>query len=293
MIDRRSFLAAGAAASLSTLSNAQPTKERKLKKSLKYGMVGEGGSVLEKFRIVKEVGYDGIELDSPNGFSREEVLEAKEATGLEIPGVVDSAHWRHTLGDPRAEVRAKGVAALETALRDCHAYGGTTVLLVPGVVTETMAYGDVYRRSQDEVRKVLPLAKELGIQIAIENVWNHFLLSPLEAARYCDELDPSVVGWYLDVGNLIRNAWPEHWVQALGKRIFKLDIKEYSRKKRDDEGLWKGFGVGIGEGDCGWPRVMAALDGIGYEGWASAEVGGGDRKRLADILSRMERVLDA
>ena len=127
-------------------------------------------------------------MDSPNGFDTAEVLAAKEATGLEIPGVVDSAHWHATLGDPNPAVRARGVAALETALRDCKAYGGTTVLLVPGVVNADLPYHLVYERSQAEIRKALPLARELGVKIAFENVWNNFLLSPLEAARYVDEL---------------------------------------------------------------------------------------------------------
>ena len=290
MIDRRTFLAVGSAAALA--SAAPPRPRRKIKMALKYGMIGAGSTVLEKFQLAADVGFDGVEMDSPNGFDTAEVLAAKQATGLAIPGVVDSAHWHVTLGDPDPAVRARGVAALETALRDCKAYGGTTVLLVPGVVNADLPYHLVYERSQAEIRKALPLARELGVKIAFENVWNNFLLSPLEAARYVDELGDDVCGWFLDVGNLVRFAWPEHWVQALGPRILKLDVKEYSRKKQNEEGLGKGFQVKIGEGDCGWPRVMAALDEIGYEGWASAEVGGGGRERLEDILARMRRVLD-
>jgi hexulose-6-phosphate isomerase len=137
---------------------------------------------------------------------------------------------------------------------------------------------------------VLPLAGELGIRIAFENVWNSFLLSPLEAARYVDELDSPLVGWYFDVGNVVNYGWPEQWVRILNKRIFKLDIKEFSRAKRDSEGLWKGFGVKLLEGDCDWPAVMAALDEIGYRGWATAEVAGGDEPRLRDIADRMDRI---
>ena len=291
MIDRRTLLAASTATALSSATPASP--RRRIKKALKYGMIGAGSTVLEKFQLAAEVGFDGVEMDSPNGLDTAEVLAAKQESGLEIPGVVDSAHWHATLGDPDPTVRAQGVAALETALRDCKAYGGTTVLLVPGVVNASLPYHLVYERSQAEIRRVLPLARELGIQIAFENVWNNFLLSPLEAARYIDELGDDVCGWFLDVGNLVRFAWPEHWVQALGHRILKLDVKEYSRKKQNDEGLWKGFQVKIGDGDCGWPRVMAALDEVGYEGWASAEVGGGGRERLEEILTRMRRVLDA
>jgi hexulose-6-phosphate isomerase len=133
----------------------------------------------------------------------------------------------------------------------------------------------------------------LGVTIALENVWNNFLLSPLEAARYIDELGSARVGWYLDVGNLVLYGWPEHWVEALGPRIVKLDIKDYSRSRLDNEGRWKGFGVGIGEGDAGWERVMAALDRAGYSGWASAEVGGGGRERLTQVFDRMSAVLQA
>ena len=130
---------------------------------------------------------------------------------------------------------------------------------------------DAYERSQAEIRKAIPLAEELGVKIAIENVWNHFLLSPLEAARYVDEFKSDAVGWHFDVGNIIASGWPEQWIDILGKRIQKLHIKEYSRAKRDKEGLWKGFQVDYLEGDNNWPVVMKALDDIGYRGWAIAE----------------------
>src|SRR5690606_23282712 len=88
---------------------------------------------------------------------------------------------------------------------------------------------------------------------------------------------------YFDVGNVVNFGWPEQWVRILGRRIVKLDVKEFSRSKRDAEGLWKGFDVEIGEGDCDWPAVMAALDEVGFAGWATAEVAGGGRERLAGI----------
>jgi len=137
---------------------------------------------------------------------------------------------------------------------------------------------------------LIPYAEETGIKIAIENVWNNFLISPLEAARYIDELDSEMVGWYFDVGNIVRYGWPEQWIRILDKRIMKLDVKEYSRKKQSEEGIWKGFDVELMEGDCNWPAVMEALDDIGYNGWASAEVPGGDRKRLEDISKRMQKI---
>ncbi len=266
------------------------TAPRNIKKSLKFGMVGVEGSILDKFKLLREVGFHGVELDSPSNLDRDEVLRAKDETQLAIPGVIDSVHWSKPLSHPDPNVRGEGRRGLETALHDAKAYGATTVLLVPAVVNKQVSYAAAYERSQTEIRKVLPLAEELGVKIAIENVWNHFLLSPLEAARYIDEFDSPAIGWYFDVGNLINYGWPEHWIYTLDKRILKLDIKEYSRKKRDNEGLWKGFGVKLLEGDCDWPAVMKALDEIGYAGWASAEVSGGDEERLRDIVARMDRI---
>ncbi|QEC51074.1 hexulose-6-phosphate isomerase [Anseongella ginsenosidimutans] len=265
-------------------------KPLKIKKSLKFGMVEEEGTILEKFRLLKELGFDGVELDSPNNLDPDEILEAKKESGLELPGVVNSAHWSSPLSDPDPKVREKCVKALEQSLRDCKLYGGTTVLLVPGVVNQGVSYADAYKRSQEEIRKVLPLAKETGIKIAFENVWNNFLISPLEAARYVDEFDSPMVGWYFDVGNIVRYGWPEHWIEALGKRIIKLDIKEYSRKKQQEEGIWKGFNVELLEGDCNWPEVNKALEKIGYSGWASAEVPGGKRERLLTISQKMDAI---
>ena len=282
-IDRRRFVGLGGVALASAglgpaLAGARAPR---IRKAVKIGMVAGEMSLEDKFQLLVDLGFDGVELDSPNELDDDEVLAAKRATGIEIPGVVDSVHWRDTLGDPDPEVRARGRAGLETALRDARTYGATTVLLVPAVVNETISYDQAYSRSQAEIRKVLPLASELGIRIAIENVWNNFLLSPLEAARYVDQFESDVVNY----------GWPEQWIRILGHRVLKLDVKEFSRKKRNDEGLWKGFEAELGEGDCNWPAVVDALEEIGYDGWASAEVRGGDAERLADILRRMERIL--
>ena len=263
---------------------------RAIKKSLKFGMVGVEGSVLDKFKLLRRVGFDGVELDSPSNLDRDEVLCAKDETRLAIPGVIDSVHWSKPLSDADPNVRGEGRRGLETALHDAETYGATTVLLVPAVVNKQVPYAAAYERSQTEIRKVLPLAEDLGVKIAIENVWNHFLLSPLEAARYIDEFNSSAIGWYFDVGNIVNYGWPEQWIHTLGERILKLDIKEFSRKKRNEEGLWKGFGVKLLEGDCDWPAVMKALDEIGYRGWASAEVSGGGEERLRDIADRMDRI---
>ncbi len=285
----------GTAPSPGSSPGAFPGERTRFRRAVKIGMVGEGETLLDKFRLLVDLGYDGVELDSPNDLDPDEVLAARDQSGIAIPGVVNAWHWQYTLGDPDPRVRAKGREGLEIALRDAAKYGASTVLLVPAVVNERIDYTDAHERSRAEIARVLPLAEELGVSIALENVWNHFLLSPLEAAAYVDSFRSEWVGWYLDPGNLVRNAWPVHWVRALGPRILKLDIKDYCRTKRDREGLWAGFGVEIGEGDTDWPATIAALRAIGYpargEPWATAEVAGGDRRRLADVLARMDRFL--
>jgi hexulose-6-phosphate isomerase len=254
-------------------------------------MIEESVSVLEKFELLKRLGFDGVELDSPSELDEQEVLDARETSGLPIHGVVDSVHWQKTLSDPDPAVRDAGRAGLEHALHQAKAFGASTVLLVPAVVNKEVSYADAYIRSQAEIRKVLPLAEEVGVRIALENVWNQFLLSPLEFARYIDEFESDWIGAYFDVGNIVNYGWPEHWIRTLGPRILKIDIKEFSRQQRNDEGLWQGFRVELGEGDCDWPAVNAALEEIGYAGWATAEIPGGDAERLRDIAERMDRIL--
>ncbi len=289
---RRTFLRLGGgllvAASMPATGGAG---DRTVRKAVKYEMIAGDMSVLDKFQLLRSLGFDGVEMMSPASYDRDEVLAARDRSGIVIHGVVDSEHWRSPLSDPDPAVRARGREALEQALGDAKAYGSTTVLLVPAVVNKQVSYADAWERSQAAIRRVLPLAEEVRVRIAIENVWNNFLLSPLEAARYVDEFESPWIGWYFDVGNVVRYGWPDQWIRILDRRVLKLDLKEYSRVKRDNEGLWKGFNVEIGDGDCDWPSVRAALRDIGYEGWATAEVRGGDAARLRDIAQRMDSAL--
>jgi L-ribulose-5-phosphate 3-epimerase len=283
-------LAPGALAADASLDGAALPARRKLKKGVMWGTVGVKGSVLDKMKAIKDAGFEGTEMMSH--MDQEEVLRARDATSLAIPSVCGRDHWGKPLSDPDPKVRAEGLEALKQTLRDGKRYGASSVLLVPGVVTKQVSYADAYTRSQAEIRKALPLAEELGVKIAIENVWNHFLLSPLEAARYVDELHSPAVGWHFDVGNILNYGWPEQWIRILGPRIQKLHIKEFSREKRDKLGLWKGFDVPLLEGDNDWPAVMKAVDDIGYHGWAITEQGGGDSPAgLKDLCQRLEKIL--
>lgn len=302
-IDRRGFLAlgAGALAGASGVPSefivnppvpaAKPRPApRNIKKAVGIGMVADGATLLDKFKLLRELGFDGVELNRPDATKIEDVIKARDASGIVIANIIDSVHWGQTLSDPDPAVRKKGREGLEAALRDARALNCKTVLLVPAVVNEKVSYADAYIRSQEEIKRVLPLAKDLGVYICIENVWNHFLLSPLEAARYIDELQSPWVGFHFDVGNIINYGWPEQWIATLGSRIKNLHIKEYSRKKRDAEGLWKGFEVDLLDGDNHWPAVMKALDDIHYEGFGVAEISGGDRARLKVVAERMDKI---
>jgi hexulose-6-phosphate isomerase len=273
---RRQFLKASAlaAVALPPLARSQETppataRKRQIKKGMMYGSVPGSMPVLEKFKLIRQAGFEGVEVNS--GMNQEEVLQARDATGLVIASVVDTVHWQESLADPNPAVRQAGLEGLTAALHDCKAYGASSVLLVPAVVNQQVSYDEAYRRSAAEIRKVTGLAGQLGVKIAVENVWNQFLLSPLEAARYVDEFHSPAVAWHFDVGNVINTGWPEQWIRILGARIHKLHIKEFSRKKRDQEGLWKGFEVEYLEGDNNWPAVMKALDETGYRGWGTAE----------------------
>ena len=294
--NRRKFIKRSAAATLgfaaipNILFSRSISDRPLIKKSLKFGMVKEELSILDKFKLLKELGFDGVEMDSPNQLDDKEILAAKAATGLEIPGVVNSVHWKSPLSSADPKERAICVESMKSALHACKKYGGTTVLLVPAIVNEKVNYADAYHCSQEEIKKLLPIAEETGIKIAIENVWNNFLLSPMEAARYIDEFESEMIGWYMDIGNIVRYAWPEQWIRILGKRIIKVDIKDYSRKKQSEEGIWEGFKTKLGEGSVNWNAVNQALKEVGYQGWGSAEVAGGDRLRLKEISERMDLI---
>ncbi len=279
-----------------------------MRKALKFGMIQEGESIGDKLKIARDAGFEGVEFDAPSDLSTDEILEAKEKAGIEIPGVVCSTHWSKPLSHPDERVRLEGRHGLEKAILTCRDLGGSQVLLVPAVVNNEVSYAEAYERSRIELQRVVnTVAAESAISIALENVWNNFLLSPIEASRYIDDvLSPKVnhifqtangtfaqrLGWYFDVGNIWAYGWPAHWLEVLGPQaVLRLDIKGYSRAKADKEGKWAGFGVEIGEGDVPWESVRDWIRSTNWSGWAAAEVRGGDRTRLTDIAARMDRVL--
>jgi hexulose-6-phosphate isomerase len=283
-----------ASAALSTfpfhgLSANSTFAARTLKKGVMWGSIGTGKTIPEKFQAAKQAGFDGVEVMSH--LDRSEVLKARDATGMIIPSVCNAMHWKFLLSDPDPKVRAEGVAAMKISLEDAKAYGADTVLLVPGRVTETVSYDECWKRTVEEIKKVIPLAEQLNVKIAIENVWNNFLLSPVEAAYYVDHFQSKIMAFYFDCGNIMIYGWPEQWIKILGSRIPKVHIKEFSTKIADSQGKRAGFGVKLTEGDVNWSAVMQALDSIGYTGWTTIEQPGGNTPEgLRDLCVRLEKI---
>jgi L-ribulose-5-phosphate 3-epimerase len=276
-----------ATGSLSAQEAAKPA--HKLRKAIMGGTLGIKGSLIEKYKAAKEAGYEGVEPSG--GMNQQEVLDALGQSGLQAASVCCHTHWKQTLTHDDPAVREQGLQGVLTTLRDAKAYGADSILVVPGVVSETLPYDVAWVRSIAEIKKAVPLAKELGVKISIENVWNNFLLSPLEAVRYLDEVGDPIVGWHFDIGNVLRYGWPEQWIKILGKRINRIHVKEYSAKKMKDEGVWKGFDCDLTEGTNNWPAIMQALDDVGYTGWAISEQRGGiNSGGLKMLTERMDKI---
>lgn len=291
MISRRMFLGTACAASVVSVvdqlcaAKGDADIGRHIYKSLKWNMVRTEGSTLEKFRLVKELGYDGIELDSPDDVDKAEALKVSQQVGLPIEGIVNATHWQIRHSDPDEAVRALALKNMQTAIRDARLVGADSVLLVPGKVTDPdrESHDHVWERSIADIRRLLPLAEELKVRILIENVGNGFCTQPQLFAKYIDEINSPWVGIHFDIGNHVLLSQPADWIRVLGARIRKLDVKDRVKGSREM--------APIGDGAVDWAAVRQALTEVGYRGWAAAEVPGGDRQRLAEVLAQMDRVL--
>jgi hexulose-6-phosphate isomerase len=300
-MNRRSFLhdlafALGVSPFALGLRAAETPRAGRIRKGYMLSAFPAGGRdlpTLEKFQMIKAAGFAGVE---PRGLmDQEEVLRARDATALEIPSVVIGSQTR-MLNSPVPSQRAQAIEALRQSLRDAKRYGARAVLTIAGGVDEKTGYAENWDRTQAAIREALPLAAELGVKIAIENVWNNFLLSPIEMAKYIDDFNSPWVAVHFDIGNMMYVGWPEHWIRVLGKRIATLHIKEYSRKKHESEGKRKGFEVDYLEGDNNWKAIMKALGDIGYEGWAITEPayrppGVEPAARLKQISEKLDQIL--
>ena len=288
-IDRREFLGAGLLAAAGALAPRAARAAGAPRKAVLISMLPKELSYPDRFKMAVDAGFAGIEMRTvPDPKEAEEIRAASAGSGLRIHSVMNADHWTYPLSSSDAVVVNKSVAGMETSLRNAKLWGADTVLLVPAVVNPETAYRDAWTRSQQVIReRILPLAQELKVVVAVEEVWNKFLLSPIEFARYVDELASPWVKAYFDVGNVVFYGYPQDWVRTLGPRIAKVHLKDFQLDRPGGRFAWKN----LGEGDIDWVEVRRAFDAIGYDGWMTTEINGGDAAYLKDVVARFDRFL--
>ena len=258
-----------------------------MKKGICIGSL-PGNSTETRFKLAKEAGFDGVEIGTlENDNDRHQTKEIAEQHGLEVISVMNSKHWSYPLSDADDEVRAESCAGMLDSIITAKAVGAETVLLVPAVVNDKTSYEDAYQRSQAEIRKLIPEAKEKGITIAIENVWNKFLLSPIEFCRYIDEFDSETITAYFDVGNIVLYGYPQQWIRSLGNRIAKVHVKGFNANESR-------FTYLIEDCTIDWNAVMSALAEIGYDDYMTAELPvdrDNPEGRVHSISDDMDRII--
>jgi hexulose-6-phosphate isomerase len=306
--NRRRFLAAGAAcvAGSATLAAAtaaeqatepapvvRPPEGKRILLSCKLGMIpreqnGQKLSLAQRLSLAGEAGLDGVDLDQAAECSPEQAREAVAQSGIFVHNAINHAHWSQRLTSADEAERAQGRANIEHCLRVAHAAGGSGVLIVVGRGSDGPA-DEIEERCRAEIKKMLPLAASLGQPILIENVWNQMFYDheapPEQSAerfvQFVDSFNSPWVGMYYDIGNHWKYGQPGDWIREFGYRCVKLDVKGFSRASDKF--------TDIGEGDLPWDQVRKALDDIGFTGWATAEVGGGDVKRLTQVRQQMQK----
>lgn len=257
-----------------------------VKKGLVMDMLPSRLSYADRFKLARDVGFEVVQAPTtPEKHEAEEIKKAADAANIRIDSVMNMDHWKYPLSSSDAAVVAKSMEGMRTSLQNAKLWGSDAVLLVPAVVNAQTPYRDAWTRSQTEIRKLLPMAAELKIVIAIEEVWNKFLLSPLEMNQYIQEFQsPWIKAWF-DVGNVVLYGYPQDWIRTLGKSIYKVHLKDFKRK--EDGYAW----VNLGDGDVDWAAVRQAFGEVGYSGSVIAELDGGDEAYLRDVSKRIDRLL--
>jgi hexulose-6-phosphate isomerase len=257
-----------------------------IKKGILLDMLPANLSCADRLKLAREIGFEVLQAPTePDEHKAEELRKAADAAQIRIDSVMNMDHWKYPLSSSDPTVVEKSLAGMRTSLQNAKLWGSDVVLLVPAVVSPQTSYREAWTRSQYEIRKLLPLAEELKVVIAMEEVWNRFLLSPLKMATYIDEFQsPWVKGWF-DVGNVVLYGYPQDWIRTLDKRIVKVHLKDFKRNK--DSYAW----VNLGEGDIDWAAVREAFAAIHYTGSATVELPAGDEAYLRDVSRRVDRLL--
>ncbi len=308
-LDRRSLLALGAgtvaagmsiagtarAAETGTPSVVTPPEGKCILLSCKLGMLpkeadGKKLSIVDRLKMAGEAGFDGVDFDQAAEFTPEEARKAVEESGVFVHNAINHAHWSQRLTSEKEQERAQGRANIEHCIRVSHAAGGSGVLIVIGRGGDGPA-DVIEERAREEIRKLLPLAASMGQMILFENVWNQMMYdhdgppdqSPERFIKFVDSFTSPWVGMYYDIGNHWKYAQPGDWIRAFGHRCVKLDVKGFSRAKN------KFVDITSEDDDLPWEQVQKALDDIHFNGWATAEVGGGNVERLTQVRKQMQK----
>ncbi len=258
--------------------------DQQLLKSVLISMLPKELSYVDRFKLAVDVGFVGMETQTlTDPTEAKEIGEAAREAGLKIHSVMNMAHWKYPLSSADPEVVERSMQGMETSLRNAKLWGADAVLLVPAVVNPETTYEEAWPWSQKQIRKLIPLARELGVVMAVEEVWNKFLLSAPEFVRYVDELDSPWVKAYFDVGNIVMYGYPQHWIRTLGDRIIRFHLKDFDTETRQF--------VQVREGSIDWPEVRKAIADIGFSGDLTVELRGGDQAYLHDVSSRVDQIL--
>jgi hexulose-6-phosphate isomerase len=254
-----------------------------MKKSISIWSFYGDWSLKEKMKLAKDAGFEGIELDvsgdgpitlESSDAEIDQIGELAAESGLTLSGLATGMYWEFNPASDNAETRANAKQVVEKQIRVASRLGVDAVLVVPGSVgadfipgCEELSYDLVWDRATAFIGNSLPLAKELGVSMCIENVWNKFLLSPREMGQFIDQFNDERVGSYFDVGNVLATGYPEHWISILGDRIRRVHVKDYRRAVGSVDGF-----VDLLSGDVNWPVVVQSLKASGYDGWVAAEM---------------------
>jgi L-ribulose-5-phosphate 3-epimerase len=257
-----------------------------IKKAVLISMLPKKMSYTDRFKLARDVGFEAIEAQTVKEEREAEAIKkAADAAKIRIHSVMNMDHWEYPLSSPDPAIVEKSIEGMKISLHNAKLWGADAVLLVPAVVTPQVTYQQAWERSQKQIRRLMPLAEELKVIMAVEEVWNKFLLSPLEFATYVDEFKSPWVKTYFDVGNVLLFGYPQDWIHAQAQRIVKVHLKDFKRK--EDGYAW----VNLGEGDIDWPAVRKAFADVAYTGYVTTELEGGDESYLRDLNKRVDRLV--
>lgn len=291
-MNRRHFLAASAV-SAGALSSVAAAARLPIRKGILLGMLPRELSIADKFLLARDCGFESIEIGTTDSQAEvDQIAKASAASKIPVHSIMNRDHWKYPLSSSQPDVVATSMRGMETSLKNAQDLGAQTVLLVPAVVNPETSYKDAYHRSQEQIRKLIPMAEKMKVIIAVENVWNKFLLSPLEFAAYVDSFKSPWLKAYFDVGNIVLYGFPQDWIRTLGSRIVKLHFKDFTFRR--DPNIKKSVAdwVNLRDGDVPWKEIHAALAAIGYKGDATVELPGGDAAYLKDMSKRVDMILE-